>query len=94
MYGGYAEIGYDLLPLVFPETEMSLEPFFRYEHVDTQQSVANGFSKNGNKEFDLYVVGLQYKPIPQVVIKLDYRDFDARKGSISDEVQASIGFVF
>jgi hypothetical protein len=94
MYGGYAEIGYDVLPHFFPETEMSLEPFFRYEHVDTQQSVANGFTKNGNKEFDLYVVGLQYKPIPQVVVKVDYRDFDARKGTISDEVQASIGFVF
>lgn len=94
MYGGYAELGYDVMPLLVPETEMSLEPFFRYEHVDTQASVANGFTRNGNKEFDLYVVGISYKPIPQVVIKVDYRNFDARKGSISDEVEASIGFVF
>ena len=94
MVGGYVELGYDLLPLFFPETGMSLEPFFRFEHVDTQQVVATGFIADENQDFDVYVVGLSYKPIPQVVIKLDYRNFDAQAGTIPDEVQASIGFVF
>jgi hypothetical protein len=93
MVGGYAEIGYDVLPLFF-ETNMSLEPFFRYEYLDTQHEVANGFRKNQIRDFDLFVYGLSYKPIPQVVLKLDYRDFRANRGALPDEVQASIGFVF
>ena len=93
MLGGYAEIGYDVLPLVF-ESEMSLEPFFRYEHLDTQHAVASGFTKDLVRDYDLLVVGLSFKPIPQVVIKMDYRDFRAKRGSIADEFQASIGFVF
>lgn len=94
MIGGYAEIAYDVLPLFAQDTEMSLEPFFRYEHLDTQYSVPTGFTADRNKKFDLYVVGLHFKPIPQVVLKLDYRDFEAKRGDIADEVQAGVGFVF
>ncbi len=93
MIGGYAEIGYDVLPL-FWETEMSLEPFFRYEFLDTQHKVASGFSKNQALDLDILVMGLNFKPIPQVVVKLDYRDFRASTGSPKDEFQVSIGFVF
>jgi hypothetical protein len=94
MVGGYVELGYDVLPLFLPDTGMSLEPFFRFEHVDTQQVVASGFIADGRQDFEVYVAGLSFKPIPQVVLKLDYRNFDAREGDIADEVQASIGFVF
>ena len=93
MIGGYAEIAYDVLPL-FTETEMSLEPFFRYEYLDTQHQVAKGFQQDQSRDYDLFVYGLSYKPIPQVVVKLDYRDFRAKRGALKDEVQASIGFVF
>lgn len=93
MIGGYAEIGYNVLPL-FVDTRMSLEPFFRYEYLDTQHDVAGGFRKNQSRDYDLYVYGMSYKPIPQVVVKLDYRDFRAKRGSLKDEVQASVGFVF
>ena len=93
MIGGYAEIGYDVLPL-FWETAMSLEPFFRYEFLDTQHKVASGFSKNQARDLDILVMGLNFKPIPQVVVKLDYRDFRASTGSPKDEFQVSIGFVF
>jgi hypothetical protein len=94
MVGGYVELGYDVLPLFLPDTGMSLEPFFRFEHVDTQQVVASGFIADGRQDFEVYVAGLSFKPIPQVVLKLDYRNFEAQDGDIPDEVQASIGFVF
>ena len=93
MLGGYAEIGYDILPL-FTESKMSLQPFFRYEHLDTQYRVASGFTKNDALDYDVLVFGVSFFPIPQVVVKMDYRDFRAKKGSIADEFQASIGFVF
>ncbi len=43
----------------------------------------------------LYTVGLDYKPHPQVVLKFEYRDFDA--GNVrphADEVNVGAGFVF
>jgi hypothetical protein len=93
MLGGYAEVAYDVMPWIV-ENQMSLEPFFRYEYLDTQYDVAGGFRKNQSRDYDLYVYGVSYKPIPQVVVKLDYRDFRAKRGALKDEVQASIGFVF
>jgi hypothetical protein len=94
MVGGYVEVGYDVMPFLLPDSEMSLEPFFRFEHVDTQQVIASGFIADENQDFDVYVAGLSYKPIPQVVVKFDYRKFDPQAGKIADQVQASIGFVF
>lgn len=92
MRGGYAEIGYDVL--LYCNTEMTLEPFFRYEYLNTQHEVAGDLPRNKARNRRIYVAGLSFKPIPQVVLKLDYRNFDAKENSQSDEVQASIGFVF
>ena len=94
MQGLYVEAGYDLLPLVIPETKMSLEPYFRYERYDTQKSVGDGFIRDGSKDINLYIAGLQFKPIPQVVFKVDFRKFDLREGDRADEVQALVGYVF
>jgi hypothetical protein len=95
MRGFYVEAAYDILPLVIQETRMSLEPFFRFEKYDTQRDVADlGFERDRSKEIDLYEAGLQFKPIPQIVFKLDYRHFDPAKGSRADEVEAAVGYVF
>jgi hypothetical protein len=37
---------------------------------------------------------LQYKPIPNVVIKADYRNFEAQKGIAADDVNLGFGFIF
>ena len=44
MLGVYGEIAYDLMPLLFPDSEKTLEPFFRYSYYDTQRDVPSGFS--------------------------------------------------
>lgn len=94
MRGWYVEAGYDILPL-FSDSKATLEPYFRYETYDTQQEVSgSGFSKDRSKDIDLYVAGLQFKPIPQVVFKVDYRHFDPRQGRRADEIQALVGYVF
>ncbi len=56
--------------------------------------MADGFVANPKREYNLFTVGANYKPIPQVVIKLDYRHFDYATGDRDQEVQASIGYVF
>lgn len=95
MRGWYVEVAYDILPLVQEKTRMSLEPYFRFESYDTQRDVANlGFARDKSKDIDLFVAGLQFKPIPQVVFKLDYRHFDPDEGHRADEIQALVGYVF
>ena len=93
--GWYAEAGYDIMPYVQPSlSTQSLEPFFRYEHFDTQAGVPQGFVRDLGKEVDLYTLGVMYKPHPQVALKLDYRNFVPRRGSRPNDVNIGLGFIF
>jgi len=93
-YGWYTEVGYDVLPLLVPDTAQYLAPFFRYEQFDTIASAPVGFLDDGNKDRWIYQFGLQYKPIPNVVIKADYRNISAKKGSVPDDFNLGFGFIF
>lgn len=93
--GWYAEVAYDVMPHLFPgKSTQYLAPFFRYENVDPQESVANGFVRDRTKVAELYTVGMSYKPHPQVVLKLDYRNVVARRGSRADDINIGLGFIF
>jgi hypothetical protein len=94
MLGVYGEIAYDLMPLLFPGSERTLEPFFRYSYYDTQRNVPSGFSKDRRKEIEIYTVGISFQPISRVVVKADYRNRVAKSGSLPDEFNLGIGFVF
>ncbi len=95
LLGVYGEAAYDVLPLLFRDTEMSLEPFFRYEYLDTQHGVPSGFAANPNREIEIHTVGVSFKPIPQVVLKADYRSRDAKGGArLSDEFNLGMGLAF
>ena len=95
MRGWYVEAAYDVLPLVAEGTRMSLEPYFRFESYDTQREVSDLlYTRDKTKDIDLYVAGLQFKPIPEVVFKVDFRHFDPADGDRADEVQALMGYVF
>lgn len=93
-FGWYTELGYDVLPLIFPETRQYLAPFFRYEQFDTIASAPSGFADDGHFDREIFQVGLQYKPIPNVVIKADYRNFVAEDGRLPDDFNLGIGFIF
>lgn len=93
MQGWYLEAAYDVLPLLM-ESKATFEPFVRFEKWNTQQSMPDGFARDSSQDVDLWVVGLQYKPIPQVVFKLDYRNFDPKDGHQANEIQALVGYVF
>jgi hypothetical protein len=93
--GHYYEVAYDVMPHIFPAADTQyLAPFFRYENFDTNASVPSGFTRDRTKDTELYTVGLTYKPIPQVALKLDYRNFELARGEATDRVTVGAGFVF
>lgn len=93
-YGWYTELGYDILPLLIQDTDQYLAPFFRYEQFDTIAEAPTGFLDDENMDRHIYQFGLQYKPIPNVVIKADYRNINAKKGSVPDDFNLGFGFIF
>jgi hypothetical protein len=94
MLGVYGEVAYDVLPLLFPNTEKSLEPFLRVEYYDTQRDMPTGFLKDYTKEITIFTAGVSFKPISNVVIKADYRNRSAAHGELSDELNMGVGFAF
>jgi len=94
MLGVYGEIAYNLMPLIFPDSEKTFEPFFRYSYYDTQRDMPSGFSSDKSKEIEIFTVGFSFQPIPRVVIKADYRNRVAKSGGLSDEINLGVGFVF
>jgi hypothetical protein len=95
IFGFYAEAAYDVLPLLLPDTTHYLAPFFRYEIFDSQDKVPDGFQRVPGKDVQLYTVGLGYKPHPQVVLKMEYKAFDAgHESPRPDEFNLGAGFVF
>jgi hypothetical protein len=93
-FGWYSELGYDVLPLLLPDTTQYLAPFFRYEHLDTIAKAPDGFRDDLTKDREIFQVGLHYKPIPNVVIKADYRNFVAKQGQMADDFNLGFGFIF
>ena len=94
LLGGYAEISYDVLQCLMPDTEKTLEPFFRFEYLNTQWDMPSGFAADDSNELQIYTVGIQFKPIPNVVLKADYRNKVADSGSSPDEINVGFGLAF
>jgi predicted porin len=76
-------------------TRQSVEPFFRYEQLDTQAAVPSGFTRNDSLDKQIYTVGVSYKPVDKVVIKADYKNYQTDGPTpTADEVAVGLGFVY
>lgn len=95
LYGYYIEAAYDFMPIFFPDLPtQSLQPFFRYERYNPQDRVPAGFRPDESQDTQLFTAGISYKPHPQVVLKLDYRNFTLAEGEKPADVNVGVGFVF
>ncbi len=94
MLGMYLEGAYDVMPWMLQDTDQALAPFVRFEWVDTQQHVPAGFMANGKYDDTIWTVGIDYKPISQVVLKADYRMYNPEAGESPDTFNLGLGFVF
>ncbi len=90
MDGFYVEGGYDVMSFLAPDSGHALYPFVRYEEVDTQARIAPGSTRVAGKSDSIVTVGLHWRPIPQVVVKADFQDFDSGQ----DRFDLLLGYVF
>lgn len=105
VYGWYVETAYNIMPLMRPDSVMSLSPYARYERYNLHEKVFTGKIPDKTKDRDVVTLGLEFKPHPQVVLKVDYQARDTRsslpkgKGAGKDEnkidqINLGIGFIF
>jgi hypothetical protein len=93
-YGWYTELAYDIMPWLWKDSSQYLAPFFRYEDYDTLASVPSGFDNDGAYDRWIYQAGLTYKPIPNISVKLDYRNINSAAGQRPNELNLGVGFIY
>ncbi len=91
-WGWYGEVAYDILSGA--DTRLGLAPFVRYERFNTQEDVPAGYSPNEKRNRTLVTAGINFYPHPNVVFKVDYRNFDSEGGDLPDDFNIGVGFVF
>jgi hypothetical protein len=93
MLGGYVQLGYNVLSQI-SSTRVSLLPYYRWERVDTQAAMPAGFERSGETRRTLNTIGLEVKPIPNVVLKVDYQIItnDAKTGR--NQLNVNLGYAF
>jgi len=90
LQGWYVETGFDLLSLTERADGQTLELFGRYEDLDTQASLAPGATPGNGIDDTFLTLGLNYRPLNQVVVKLDYTWVDVG----DDAARFLIGYAF
>ncbi|HSJ08892.1 MAG TPA: hypothetical protein VK928_03240, partial [Longimicrobiales bacterium] len=68
--GYYVQGGYDVLR--FTNSAHELTPYVRYEVLNTQDEVPDGFAANPANDRTVLAIGAQWKPITNIVVKGDY----------------------
>jgi hypothetical protein len=92
MEGAYLQAGWDLLAR--RQGRQSLTPYLRWERVNTQKKVPNGWEKDGAADTEIFTLGLAYQPIEQLIIKIDWQDIDNAAGSGVDQFNVAFGYIF
>ncbi|MEO7734751.1 MAG: hypothetical protein ABIY55_27600, partial [Kofleriaceae bacterium] len=92
--GGYLELAYDTMRLLAPSIDQALDVFTRFDYADTQASVLGGVAALTEFKRESLMLGLVYRPIPQVGLKLDYRRHLVTDGDSFNEVATAITWLF
>ena len=94
MQGGYLQVGYDLLSQVASTGDVAFTPYVRYEKVDTHAALAAGFTRNPSKNNTYTTFGLELKPIPGIVVKVDHMWVNNPVDSGVDQFNVNVGYAF
>lgn len=96
IFGYYVEAGYHFWPEAFKTGRLERSDaviFARYDDYDTQYKMPAGVAKNPAGDRDELTFGINFYPVPNLVIKADYQIRDSKAaGGLSDMINFGIGF--
>ena len=91
--GMYAEMAYDFLGLLDPESEQRLFVFARLERYDTH-AATSGFAANPDYDRRETTLGLTYLPVPQVCLKMDVQLLRTGGDNSREQLNLGVGYNF
>ncbi|NOY25015.1 MAG: hypothetical protein GXP62_03995 [Oligoflexia bacterium] len=91
--GGYISVGYDVLGPLGVERQ-ALEPTVRFEILDTQLAVPDGYQSSPSQARTVLTAGLAWKPQSQISIKADYQRNTNQARTGVDQIDAGLAFIF
>ena len=94
MAGQYVQVGYDLLSQVAGAGDVGLTPYVRYEQVDTQAEMPAGFERSLSTDNTYLTFGIELKPTPGVVLKMDHAWVSNDANSGVNQFNISLGYAF
>jgi hypothetical protein len=92
MQGGYVQAGYNVLSQF--TTPVAVTPYLRYEHIDTQHRVPAGFTRDLSRDGVFKTLGVEVKPIPNIVVKTDYQWITNEAGTGRNQFNVNLGYAF
>ena len=90
--GYYLQLGYDVL--AGRGGESAFIPYARWETYNTQDEVPAGFRANPANDVESLTLGFAYKPIEQLILKVDHQDVDNEAETGLDQFNVLLGYVF
>ena len=94
MYGGYVQLGYNVLSQLAEAGDVALTPYLRLEKVDTQGTVPVGFTQSLSSDNTYTTIGVELKPIPQVVLKIDHMWVSNGADTGVNQFNVALGYAF
>ena len=94
MEGGYVIVGYNVLSQTSDVGGPSLMPYFKFERVDTQAQMPMGYSRKLSTLNNFRTVGFEFKPIPNVAIKVDHMWVTNKADSGINQFNVNLGYGF
>lgn len=90
--GWYVHAGVDVLR--FTGSAHRLTPYVRYESVNTQAEVPEGFEADPVNERTVTLVGVEWKPITNIAVKADYQLHRNEAETGVNQFNVALGYLF
>ncbi len=96
MNGFYGEVAYDFMPLIAKKSTKNLVLFSRYEKYNTQSKMAGSLEPTLAYDRSNVTLGVDFKFVPGVALKMDYQWFENADPSntLLNQFNAGIGIMF
>jgi hypothetical protein len=92
LQGGYIQLGYNLLS---QHTDtLRLTPYYRFEKINTQSRVPEGFEQNPAQDRRIHTAGIEFRPITNIAIKGEYQWDRNKAGTGINQFNVNLGYNF